>query len=73
MKNKIELSKIKISDNFKTHPPTFHKIAKCYNYYIETGKLGKPILIKDNVLVDGYPVYLVARMFDVDIVEVEEI
>jgi len=72
-KTKMKLSDIKISSNFESHPPRWEKVAKCYDYYINTGKLGKPILVNNNVLVDGYVAYLVARMFNVKYVEVEEI
>lgn len=70
---KIKLSDLKISSNFETHPPRWEKVQKCYEHYVSTGELGKPILITDNVLIDNYAVYLVARMFGVEYVEVEEV
>ena len=72
-KTKMKISNIKISSNFETHPPRWEKVMKCYNHYVQTGDLGKPILISNGVLVDNYVVYLVAKMFGVDEVEVQEI
>ena len=71
--SKMKIQNIKISSSFETHPPRWEKVMKCYNHYVQTGDLGKPILISNGILVDNYVVYLVAKMFGVEEVEVEEI
>ncbi len=68
---KIKLKRIKITDEFKAHPPKDEKIKLKYWLYIKTGKLSPITINKNRELVDGYCQYLLAKMFGVKKVEVE--
>jgi len=67
----LKLSEIKISDDFIAHPPMANKLATKYFNYIRTGKLEKIIIDTNGVLLDGYCVFLISRMFGVEKVKVE--
>lgn len=61
---KIErLNKIKIPKEFENHPPKLLKMQYRLNYYKETKKFLVPIVIKENLLIDGYTSYLIAKKY----------
>lgn len=54
----MKLSKIKISEEFKNHPPRWTKMLDKQAFYIEHGKYEQPIVVNENnILVDGYTTY----------------
>lgn len=64
--NTIDLSHINIPPSFAATVPNPYKVYKCVDYFKKTGRLDCEIIIdKDNVLVDGYIRYLVAKMFNI--------
>ena len=54
----IRLSKIKITKEFKKHKPKKQKMAEKDSYFILN-----IILDKNNVLLDGYTTYLLAKEY----------
>ena len=83
MKQKtIKLSRIKISQEMKSTMPRVEKISQKYEYYKNKIRVNKKygtnhnplqssiILDKHNMIVDGYTSYLLAKMFDINKVEV---
>lgn len=59
---KMKLSKIKISKEFKNHPPRWTKMLDKQVFYIEHGRFEQPIILdENNYLVDGYTTYLLAK------------
>lgn len=57
-----KLSNIKIQNKFKACPPRWTKMLDKQVFYIENGKFEQPIVVdKDNVLIDGYTTYLLAK------------
>lgn len=62
MNKKIDISKVVVPIEFMQTVPAAHKIDKVKEYYKSNGKLDKPIMLsKNNVLVDGYIRYIVAK------------
>ena len=58
----MKLSKIKISKEFRRCPPRWTKMLDKQAFYIENGKFEQPIVVnKENVLIDGYTTYLLAK------------
>ncbi len=58
----ILLEKIKISNNFKKHYPSKNKMKERWNYYNRYKEIKVPIIIdRNNVLIDGYTSYLIAK------------
>ena len=58
----IKLKKIKISDDFKKHPPKLKKMSIRASYFRIFGRLYSPIILDDdNYLIDGYTSYLIAK------------
>lgn len=58
----IRLSKIKISDGFRNHKPSNEKMNEKIEYFMLNGKFKEKIILdKNNVLVDGYTTYLLAK------------
>lgn len=57
----IKISDIIIPSGFDSSKPKKEKLDKVKKYVVEYGKLDKPIILKDNVLVDNYIRYLVAK------------
>ena len=58
----IAISDVIISDDFKKTTPKEYKINRIREYVHRYGKIDKPIvLMKDNVLFDGYTRYIVAK------------
>ena len=61
----IRLNKIKISKEFKNHNPKNNKMDDKNYFYIINGTFKEKIILnKDNVLVDGYTTYLLAKMYE---------
>lgn len=57
-----KLNKIIIQEKFKEHSPRWTKMLDKQAFYIEHGKYEQPIVInKNNILVDGYTTYLLAK------------
>lgn len=57
---KIKLSEIKITSAFENTTPNPEKVQRCREYYTENQKQSKPILLDyNNVLIDGYCMYLI--------------
>ena len=58
----MKLSEIKIPADFESSKPNTSKYAKCEKYYNETGNQDRYIVVnEDNILVDGYIMYLVLK------------
>ena len=63
----MKLSEIKIPADFESSKPSTSKYAKCENYYNETGNQDRYIVVNENnVLVDGYIMYLVLKSHNVE-------
>lgn len=63
----MKLSEIKISTDFESSTPSTSKYAKCEKYYNETGNQDRYIVVdENNVLVDGYIMYIVLKSHDVE-------
>lgn len=63
----MRLSEIKIPDEFANSTPNTNKYEKCKKYYKETGNQDRYIVVdENNVLVDGYIMYLVLKSHDVE-------
>lgn len=62
---KVEkLNQIKISEEFKEHPPKASKMRQREAFYKFTNIFYTTIVIdKNNVLVDGYTSYLIAQKY----------
>jgi|GEM_PF-3360089 len=67
----IKIKKIKITDDFKAYPPKEEKMKIKYRAYIKTGMLLPITINKKRELIDGYTQFLLAKMFDINEVEVE--
>ena len=60
----IRLSKIKITKEFKKHKPKKQKIAEKDSYFILNNTFKEKIILdKNNVLLDGYTTYLLAKEY----------
>lgn len=63
----MRLSEIKIPVDFESSTPNTSKYVKCEKYYNETGNQDRYIVVNENnVLVDGYIMYLVLKSHDVE-------
>lgn len=63
----MRLSEIKIPADFESSIPNTYKYEKCKKYYKETGNQDRYIIVdENNVLVDGYIMYLVLKNHDVE-------
>lgn len=59
----MRLSEIKIPADFESSIPNTNKYEKCKKYYKETGNQDRYIVVdENNVLVDGYIMYLVLKI-----------
>ncbi len=68
----ICLDDIKISKNFKRVKPQRDKLKERIAYYEKTGDFYSPIVLnKDNVLIDGYTSYIIAKMYEIEKVDIE--
>lgn len=64
---KMNLSEIKIPESFESSVPNTLKYAKCESYYNKSGNQDRYIVVdENNVLVDGYIMYLVLKSHDVE-------
>lgn len=64
---KMKLSEIMIPESFEISKPNTSKYVKCAKYYNETGSQDRYIVVdKNDVLVDGYIMYLVLKSHDVE-------
>lgn len=64
---KMKLSEIMIPESFESSVPSLYKYEKCCRYYKETGNQDRYIVVNENnVLVDGYIMYLVLKSHDVE-------
>lgn len=62
MNKKIDINKVVVPTEFMQTVPATYKIEKVQEHYKSNGKLDKPIVLsKNNVLVDGYTRYIVAK------------
>lgn len=67
----MNLEDIIISDQFTKYSPHFSKIKKCYQIYKRHKTWDRDIVInRNNVLLDGYVKYLLCKMFDIKVVDV---
>lgn len=57
----MKFDDIIISDEFATHPPAENKIKKCREAYAQGIKDRKLVITPNNMLVDGYVLYLVMK------------
>lgn len=70
----MKLKDIKISKDFKKHPPQGIKMKEKWEHYRKTGNLMEEIIInQDEVLVDGYTSYLIAEADGIKKVNVTKI
>lgn len=66
----VLLKDIVIQDTFKNSKPDPNKIKTKIEYYNQHGRFDKKIVVNEqNVLVDGYITYLIAKMYDRQMVE----
>ena len=71
-KKTMQLSDIRITRAFSSTMPKSHKMAQCYDYYCEHGRLDRDIVIDSNdYLKDGYVAYLVCKMLGKESVDVK--
>lgn len=64
---KMNLSEIKIPESFESSVPNTLKYAKCESYYNKSGNQDRYIVVdENNVLVDGYIMYLVLKSHNVE-------
>lgn len=64
---KMNFSEIMIPESFESSTPNTLKYVKCEKYYNETGNQDRYIVVdENNVLVDGYIMYLVLKSHDVE-------
>lgn len=71
-----KLENIKIQEKFKKHPPNAMKMnkRKFYYYYNHHKKFYVPIVVnKNNILVDGYTSYLIAKEYKLKYVPVKRV
>lgn len=69
-----KLSNIKIQDSFKRNPPKYEKILEKIAYYNTYQNFEQPIVVdKDNMLIDGYTTYLIAKKLGMRYVKVKRI
>ena len=66
-----KLSDIEIPRKFKMNPPKKDKMYERERYYKLTGKFLVPIVLKENLLVDGYTTYLLAKKLNKKYVKVK--
>lgn len=68
----VRLKKIKIDEDYRD--PGVFKMMEREAYFIMHRKFAVPIVInKDNILVDGYTSYLIAKMYGKRIVKVKRV
>lgn len=71
---KMNLSEIKIPESFENNVPSLYKYEKCCRYYKETGNQDRYIVVdENNVLVDGYIMYLVLKNHGVECCDAKRI
>jgi len=71
---KENINNIKISKEFKKHPPKESKMWLKRAYFIFNDKFEHSIVLdKNNVLIDGYTTYLIAQEQGMKYVEVERL
>jgi hypothetical protein len=62
MAKTIKLSDIRISESFLNSKPSERKIAECRDNWLSYGKQDRWVVVNhDNILVDGYIMYLVLK------------
>ena len=67
----VDIDDIEITAQFSESKPSFAKQEAKYNYYLKTGELPAPIVLKrDFTLVDGYISYLICQSYGIDRVPV---
>ena len=67
----MKLSDIKISDAFARTHVSERKLQKCRNYFDVFGKADRDIVLSsNNILIDGYIMYLVYKENNIEEVEV---
>lgn len=72
--SKEKISNIKINEEFKRAKPKKWKMQSKENYFLKYGIFeSKIVLDKNNVLIDGYTSYLLAKKFKLNVVKVERI
>lgn len=67
----VNIDDIKINNNYNKSHPTPAKVAKKIAEYEETNKLQPIEVNKDMELVDGYITYKIAKMFNIEEVEIK--
>ena len=71
---KMKLLEIIIPESFESSKPNTSKYVKCEKYYNETGNQDRYIVVdENNVLVDGYIMYLVLKSYDVEYCDAKRI
>ncbi len=71
---KENIRNIKIQDGFKKNPPRFKKMLEKMNYYNEYQNFEQPIVVNgDNVLIDGYTTYLIAKQLGIRYMKVKRV
>lgn len=71
---KMNLSEIKIPEYFESSVPSLYKYEKCCRYYKETGNQDRYIVVNENnILLDGYIMYLVLKSHGVECCDAKRI
>lgn len=69
---KINIDKIIISEKFKQKEPGQRKINERLAYFEKYGEFYSPIVLdKNNILIDGYTSYLIAKRYGFENVEIK--
>lgn len=67
----FQIKDITITEDFKNTTPGSRKMERAEQRYIQTGKLPPVIVINDeNVLIDGYITYLLAKKYGIEQIDV---
>lgn len=71
---KEKLSNIKIQEGFKKHPPRLGKMVIKWIFYTKYGMFSQPIVVnKNNVLIDGYTTYIMAKALNKKYMKVKRV
>lgn len=60
--NTISLNNIEISNDFLESKPRDSKVAKAVKYIEKNGRIDKPVVLNNGILVDNYARYLAAKI-----------
>ena len=62
----VDFNDIIITAQFSESKPRYRKMEEKFNYYLQTGELPSPIILKrDFTLIDGYISYLICEAYGI--------